>query len=432
MTEPNQPFFVRKSVTAPMVVPFPINKRSRIPFDPRQLFPLVEPGNHVGFFGQPGSGKTAALFWYLRKLKRAAYRRAKRVIDEKTGQEEWLLFHPDFANYVGQPEMIILNEIGKWETLALSQYFKIRLFLPEESELELRDEDDINLSNIKTNYFDVNDIPSLISRFSKYNINIVAFEPFYHEPDEWCAFWGGNREKRIPGFFAEIKEERSQGTIDCPVSIFYDQIDRIAPSKGSVTYAGQSRISTWLSLNAGDFRSAGMRIVGTAWRINTVNPNLVNDFNFLFFKKTQQRQDLGETFEPFYNAIKALRPRESFVITKQRNYDPYFPIPMWINPKEYFLLHKLKPTAKKITASTPSESDELFTKLVDFLTDKQKGPGFNKADISTALGFKNQSQLSQVLSKIQGKVESRDLNGKMKEKAAQFVVNQEINKEGKE
>lgn len=422
----SSPFFVRKNFSNPQVVPFPINKRSRIPFDPRDLLPLVEPGNHVGFFGQPGSGKTAALFWYIRRLKRAVRRRVKRVVDEETGQEEWTLFHPGMALYSGKPEMIIFNDIGKWESLALSQYFKIRLFIPEDAELYLKDEDGLDLKNISIKRFDVNDVPGLIAKFSKFNVNVVGLEPYYHEPEDWCAFWGGNREKRIPGFFAEIKEERSQGIIDCPITICYDQIDRIAPSKGSVTYAGQSKISTWMSLNIGDFRSAGIRIVGTAWRINNVNPSLVADFSFLFFKKMQQRQDLGETYERFYGAIKALKPRESFVMTKKHEWDPHFPIPLWIDPKELFLLHRLKPNAKKINASQPSESDELFLKLVNWLSDKEKGPGFNKADISAGLGFTNQSQLSLVLGKLQGK-KPQDMNGKLKEKVAQFI-NQEAAK----
>jgi hypothetical protein len=171
----------------------------------------------------------------------------------------------------------------------------------------------------------------------------------------------------------------------------------------------------------GDFRSAGIRIVGTAWRINNVNPNLVSDFNFIFFKKTQQRQDLGETFEPFYNAIKALKPRESFLITKQHAYDPHFPIPLWIDPKERFFVHRLKPNAKRIMGSTPTESNELFLKLVEYLTDKQQGLGINKADISEALGFKNQSQLSNVVKKIQGNNEENNLNGRLKKKIEQFM-----------
>jgi len=397
MSEPAEREIVVPRPVMPASSVLPINKLTRIPYDPRTLLGIMEPGNHIGIIGMNGSGKTTCWMWLLDYLKRVAGReRQKRGL---------------------KAEMMIVNEMGNWETLMLSQLHNIRLFVPEGADVEITPEPGLVLNNIKRIRFDPYNLrETLIAKLSPSKINIVAYEPFFDKPEEMCKFWGGDRSRGTKGFLPDLLDWQKQGYNDSPVAIFYDQINKIAPRYRSGMYSGQSILSNWISYNTGQFRIQGIRLVGTSWTLKELNANLVERFSYIIIKKVNQPEAL-DSYQNIFKSVKGMQPHQCCVINPERKWHPGLEIDQIIDPRAYrFKLH-----FEQVAKNEPNKKEQLLALLLKKLTERENGGlGLKQLEIAKLIGMPN-STVSDVFRDLGLEKSSSQDSAQVSEKISQVL-----------
>lgn len=252
---------------------------------------LQVPGQHVLIVGRPGSGKTQAMYWVAEGILHEAPR-----------------------------ETVVWFDTGKSsEILTLAAMHPVTVHMPKYDGLKvdllgLRPDLDVEVKTIL-------DFPSVWQQLVPDRVNVICFEPFILDPEMYTLVV---REL----FYSLIHLAHNEQMIS-PVSIFYDEFHRIAPSRSQGFSSQQERMGAILQQNIERLRSLGIRFAPSTQGWWKLRKGVRDAFDWIIAKRGATFDHTSEKKLSKFGIFESLRTDQCIIIPPSRSFSDIMDLPFY-------------------------------------------------------------------------------------------------------
>ncbi len=257
---------------------------------------LQVPGQHVLIIGRPGSGKTQGMYWVT----------------------EGILCE-------GHHETIVWFDTGKSsEILTLATLHPVTVHMPKHKGLSIeiqgkRPDLDIEVREIQ-------DLSQVWKALIPDRINVICFEPFVLDPEMYTIV--------VKELFYSLIHMAHNYEIVTPLTIFYDEFHRIAPSRQQGFSSQQERMGAILQQNIERLRSLGIRFAPSTQGWWKLRKGVRDAFDWIIAKRGANFDHTSEKKLSKFGIFESLRTDQCIIIPPSRSFSDIQDLPFYGDGKE--------------------------------------------------------------------------------------------------